>query len=202
MDVENGVINYQRKIVSVTIATVPDERNSIFEMCELTVVGQAFLWHQIRCIVSVLIAVGQHKEDPRVVANLLDIETCPSKPQYSIASEVPLILFEAQFENQVEWQYPDSASGDLMKHLQGLWLQQETKSLMLRRAIEVYQAEASQSLGTASSVALAESLVPGNKPKVYQPLLMRAKCQSLEKRIESVKRRKLETNIDQYKTGN
>lgn len=32
-------------------------------MCELTVVGLAFLWHQIRCIVSVLFLVAQGKED-------------------------------------------------------------------------------------------------------------------------------------------
>ena len=35
-------------------------------MCELTVVGQAFLWHQIRCIVAVLFLIGQRKEQPQV----------------------------------------------------------------------------------------------------------------------------------------
>ena len=39
---------------------------SSFDMCELTVVGQAFLWHQIRCIVAVLFLVGQGKETPQV----------------------------------------------------------------------------------------------------------------------------------------
>ncbi len=35
-------------------------------MCELTVIGQAFLWHQIRCIVAVLFLVGQERESPQV----------------------------------------------------------------------------------------------------------------------------------------
>ena len=39
---------------------------SSFDMCELTVVGQAFLWHQIRCIVAVLFLVGQGEETPQV----------------------------------------------------------------------------------------------------------------------------------------
>jgi len=35
-------------------------------MCELTVTGKAFLWHQIRCIVSVLLFVGHGREHPEV----------------------------------------------------------------------------------------------------------------------------------------
>ncbi len=39
---------------------------SSYDMCELTVIGQAFLWHQIRCIVAVLFLVGQERESPQV----------------------------------------------------------------------------------------------------------------------------------------
>ena len=35
-------------------------------MVELTVDGKAFLWHQIRCVVAILLLVGQHKESPSV----------------------------------------------------------------------------------------------------------------------------------------
>lgn len=35
-------------------------------MCELTVIGQAFLWHQIRCIIAVLFLIAQGKEEPEV----------------------------------------------------------------------------------------------------------------------------------------
>lgn len=37
-----------------------------YDMCELTVVGNAFLWHQIRCIVAVLLLIGEEKESPEV----------------------------------------------------------------------------------------------------------------------------------------
>ena len=41
-------------------------RENGYAMCELTVVGQAFLWHQIRCIVAVLFLIAQGKEEPEV----------------------------------------------------------------------------------------------------------------------------------------
>ena len=41
-------------------------RENGYPMCELTVVGQAFLWHQIRCIVAVLFLIAQGKEEPEV----------------------------------------------------------------------------------------------------------------------------------------
>lgn len=39
-------------------------------MCEITIRGMAFLWHQIRCMVSVLFLIGLHLEEPEV-CNLL-----------------------------------------------------------------------------------------------------------------------------------
>lgn len=45
------------------------------------VVGQAFLWHQIRCIVGVLFMVGSGDEAPDIIDQLLDLEAVPRKPQ-------------------------------------------------------------------------------------------------------------------------
>lgn len=45
-------------------------------MCKLTLVGKAFLWHQVRCIVGVLFLIGSGKESPCVVKQLLDIDNC------------------------------------------------------------------------------------------------------------------------------
>ena len=57
-----------------------------YEMCELIVTGSGFLWHQIRCIVALLILIGQGKEDVSLIQSLLDIERYPSTPNYQIAS--------------------------------------------------------------------------------------------------------------------
>ena len=48
-----------------------------YDMCELTLVGQAFLWHQVRCIMGILLLVGQGKEKVDVMKQLLDVESHP-----------------------------------------------------------------------------------------------------------------------------
>ncbi|CAG5125894.1 unnamed protein product, partial [Candidula unifasciata] len=85
MDVGNGVVNFTRKILRADVA-VFTEVDGGYSMCELTIVGLAFLWHQIRCIVSVLFLVAQGKEDAMIVEELLDVEKNPRKPQYAMAS--------------------------------------------------------------------------------------------------------------------
>ena len=72
-----------------------------------TITGQAFLRHQIRCMVSILFLVGNRLESPevsksspynlklpwvillfpvQVINHMLDISRCPRKPQYGMAS--------------------------------------------------------------------------------------------------------------------
>lgn len=81
MDVANGVTEYFRRIMSasVGVCSINDQflSNREYDMCVLTIVGKAFLWHQIRCIVSVLILVGQRKESENIFRDLLNIEYCP-----------------------------------------------------------------------------------------------------------------------------
>lgn len=81
MDVANGVVQFYRRITSADIKICSENNqfstNRNYDMCELTIVGKAFLWHQIRCIVSVLILVGCRKENPNIFKDLLNIENCP-----------------------------------------------------------------------------------------------------------------------------
>lgn len=81
MDVANGVVQYFRRIMSASVKICSENTqfsiNRDYDMCELTIVGRAFLWHQIRCIVSVLLLVGQHKENDTIFRDLLNIENCP-----------------------------------------------------------------------------------------------------------------------------
>ena len=59
--------------------------------------GSAFLWHQIRHMVAVLFLVGQGLEKPSVVTELLDAEKHPRRPNYTMAEEVPLVLWDCIF---------------------------------------------------------------------------------------------------------
>lgn len=46
-------------------------------MFYLEICAQAFLWHQIRCIMSILILIGQQHEKPDIITSLFDVENNP-----------------------------------------------------------------------------------------------------------------------------
>ena len=78
-------------------------------VCRIEVKGQAFLWHQIRCMAAVLFLVGAGREHPSVVESMLDISSMPRKPQYELASELPLVLHECSYSGN---NHKTSGSGD------------------------------------------------------------------------------------------
>lgn len=43
----------------------------------LEIEGNAFLWHQIRCIMGVLLLIGKGHETPDVITELFDVEKHP-----------------------------------------------------------------------------------------------------------------------------
>ena len=75
MDVNNGVVKFVRNVTKVSIDKMDSTNN--FEMCVFSIQGKAFLWHQIRAIMSILILIGEKKEDPDIIRTLLDIEEVP-----------------------------------------------------------------------------------------------------------------------------
>lgn len=79
-----------------------------------TLHGSAFLWHQVRHMVAILFLVGQGLEAPSVVDDLLNISKTPTRPQYEMADDAPLVLWDCIFpaegandtkENTLEWIY-------------------------------------------------------------------------------------------------
>lgn len=79
MDVGNGVVQFHRNILTVEIQAVEKDKEveDSYSMYRLTLTGRAFLWHQIRCIVAVLFLVGNCKEEPSIIQELLDVEKNP-----------------------------------------------------------------------------------------------------------------------------
>ncbi|KAK7476801.1 hypothetical protein BaRGS_00031962 [Batillaria attramentaria] len=198
MDVGNGVTSFKRRILRTEVIVLDNTENGS-TMCELTVVGQAFLWHQIRCIVAVLFLIAQGKEEPDILDDLLNVEKCPRKPQYSMASELPLVLFDCDFGDDLEWVYEADWHEDNIRHLQQMWAQHAIRATMLKRMLEELdqaKVETESDIApwnelSAPVLQQCEWIIPGNKPRVYKPLLSRQTCESLEERIEHyAKRRK------------
>lgn len=78
MDVANGVVSFIREIKSAKIHLASKSLiDPGYDMLYMELVGSAYLWHQVRCIMAILMLVGQQHESPNVVAELLDIEKTP-----------------------------------------------------------------------------------------------------------------------------
>ena len=94
--------------IDTRVTPTPTHPFPIPRMAYLEIAGNAFLYHQIRCTVTVLVLIGQGLEEPEVVLDLLDVDKVPAKPCYPLADDGPLILWDCHFDN-VEWQFSDEA---------------------------------------------------------------------------------------------
>ncbi|XP_059471103.1 tRNA pseudouridine(38/39) synthase [Neocloeon triangulifer] len=188
MDVGNGVVDYKRSVFQAEVKVANQINPQVegpFDLCELVIEGKAFLWHQIRCIVSVLLLVGEGKEDASIVSQLLDPEK--PKPQYPLAVDFPLVLFQCDYEHDLHWQFEQEELTRVVLKMQSMWASNAIKSAMIKEMVCCLE----EKLEVAVK-GQADALVMGVKPKVYQPLLKRNTCSSLESKIDHyVKRRKL-----------
>ncbi|KAL6906655.1 pseudouridine synthase [Trichoderma evansii] len=77
--------------------------------------GSAFLWHQIRHMVAVLFLVGQGLEKPSLISELLDVEKNPRRPNYVMADEVPLVLWDCIFPSDLNDSIAANRRDDALK---------------------------------------------------------------------------------------
>lgn len=184
MNVKNSVTNYERTILDVDISPVFPSFEEKYQVYELTIKGYAFLWHQIRYMVSVLFLVGQGKESPEVIKELLDVEKHPRKPQYSMAIELPLVFYDCEFEDVI-WQYDEGNTRKVILHLQRFWTENIIKSTIIKKMIQ--SLESNLNLPIEFDVG---SLISGTTSQNYQPLLKRNTGDTLEEKIEKVNKKK------------
>lgn len=100
-------------------APASTEKGKAPHVYSFTLHGSAFLWHQVRCMVSVLFLVGQGLEKPTIVRDLLDTEKNPSRPAYEMASDTPLVLWDCVFprdddperKDELQWIYVGDERG-------------------------------------------------------------------------------------------
>ena len=71
--------------------------NDYFDMCQITIKGSAFLWHQVRCMMGILFLIGKGLEDINLIEEMFDTESGRIF-NYGIASDLPLILSNCEFE--------------------------------------------------------------------------------------------------------
>ncbi|VEU22933.1 DEKNAAC104218 [Brettanomyces naardenensis] len=100
VDGSKQLTSFTREVFSVSIHELEEEPG--FYVFNLK--GSAFLWHQVRCMMAVLLTVGQGYEKPEIVTGLMDIERFPGRPAYKLAHDIPLILYDCGYdEKTVKW---------------------------------------------------------------------------------------------------
>jgi tRNA pseudouridine38/39 synthase len=163
--------------------------------------GSGFLWHQIRCIVAILFLIGQGKEEIDLVKSLLDIEKYPSTPNYQIASELPLVLFDCQF-NGVQWICDQSTLRLTICHLQRHWASFQIRATMIKSMLNNLESDITdqEQLPILGQLSLIENdsnsfLGYNNTRRNYQPILTRPVRDSVEIKIEKYQNKKAKLRI-------
>jgi tRNA pseudouridine38/39 synthase len=118
LDVTN-VSNFVRKVQVAEIITPTGGGSGLGSVSYLTIQANGFLYHQIRCTMTVLFLVGRGLEAPEVVQTLLALGD--AKPCYPLADELPLVLWSCEFDPAVvQWRLADSARASLAGQLQDI----------------------------------------------------------------------------------
>lgn len=114
--IDENITNFERHMYTVDIHSANDQTpitpsiaDNLREndMCYIFVQGQAFLWHQVRCMAAVLFDIGMRREDPVLVKRMLDdvkVGTgafANGKPHYRMASPTPLLLYACAYPASV-----------------------------------------------------------------------------------------------------
>ncbi|KAI6186132.1 TRNA pseudouridine synthase [Aphelenchoides besseyi] len=117
---------YVREIFSVQIEEI-DRDPSAYSMCSLIVRGSGFLWHQIRFICALLFDVGNRKEAPQLISDLLDTKKFPSRPTYLMAKDLPLCFFDCSFDVDLKWKFDVDCIRHVIHSLQSQWAEVRIK---------------------------------------------------------------------------
>jgi tRNA pseudouridine38/39 synthase len=95
------------------------------KMYSFTLHGSAFLWHQVRSLISILFLIGQGLESPSLVTSLLDMENNPTRPKYEMASDAPLVLWDCIFPHADEVQSSEEREHGYEDRLQWVYVGDE-----------------------------------------------------------------------------
>ncbi|CAH1391088.1 unnamed protein product [Nezara viridula] len=192
MDVGNGVTNFIRTIDHAAVSKLEDfhYQGTGYDMYFFELKSQAFLWHQVRCIVAVLLLIGRKLEKPCVFNDLLDITKNPRKPQYPMAHPIGLNLFLTEFECG-NWILDEAEISRVIETLQKHWTMNTIKVTHIKSSILELSKVVSKEINAQDSVLLRQ------ESKIYKPLLTRNKCSTLEEKIcHFVKRRRIKENVE------
>ncbi len=180
IDVSNRQ-SWVRTFHSATVEAPPDQLDGVLVA---TFCASSFLWHQIRFIMAVLFHVGRRLEQPEVVAALLRVDEVTAKPQFNMASDVPLVLQQCDYDDgALQWRGHDDAATafSLYFNLYTLYEEAMMRAAVLRDMVAAVQQPELEERRRAK--VLMQS-------RTYIPLLERERAAPPEVKIERLDQRK------------
>jgi tRNA pseudouridine38/39 synthase len=132
----------EQSFVREIIDTYIEEADGVDGFYKFVCKGSAFLYHQIRCIMSILFMIGIGSEPVELVKVMLEkIESKksnePAGPlvHYEIASGIPLTLYECSYEKPgstpIEWKHKVN-SQSVSSHLYRLWESKQGEAMIIK----------------------------------------------------------------------
>lgn len=167
--------------------------------------GSAFLWHQVRHMMAILFLVGQGLEQPDIVDKLMDPMAYPRKPQYQMADDAPLVLWDCIFpdpestnrEDSLDWIYAGDEPGadrrdgkgkygifGLVDSLWTVWREHKIDEILAGSLLNLAVSQGKNGeIITSSARTKTKSYLGGNSVMakgVYVPLMQRPCCDHFE----------------------
>jgi len=134
LNVQNCKV-FVRHMYEFVIQHVDESNDDSYSMCCAVICASGFLYHQVRNMMTVLFLIGCGKEEPAVIAELLDIEKNPKRPAYHLSPAYPLVLFDATFDD-MKWQVDRCTAMRLIVHFKSLWTELAIKTCLVKELIE------------------------------------------------------------------
>jgi tRNA pseudouridine38/39 synthase len=169
--------SWTRSILETSVEEVEGSRL----VCVARIKGSAFLWHQIRYTMAVLFHIGRGLEEPSVIGELLNVARVAGRPEFAMASDVPLVLYQCEFDpGDVEWRFGPGREGVTNEFALYSQLHATYENLMMRASI-VHDMMKEMEQPDYAERRRREQLM-GNNGK-YVPLLHRPRLASVEDKI-------------------
>lgn len=208
LDASKQINNFKRIIYESSIEEVPTSIGSGGEtprMYYFNLRGSAFLWHQVRHMIAILFLIGQRLEEPSLVKELLDAEKNPRKPQYEMADDRALVLWECYFpEGELDWVYGETEEKDGLMDIVWMGWHKSRLEEVLRGGLVGIVEEAKRK---AVAAEVSKAVPPADKYKghilvdggsrvlhrgKYIPVLQRARMDEVEVLNEKYRKKKPE----------
>lgn len=177
VDAQKQITSFRRKILRATVTPLDESPGDIHV---LDLVGTAFLYHQVRHIMAILLLVGSGLEPPSIVSQLMntaeDLETphgderyilLNRKPEYQMADALPLMLWECGYdESLLDWRTSNQPPETMVTPVSWLKLHQQLMGICQRS--QVYTALNAHFLKAAARYHPEPvSLLPIEKGQTY-----------------------------------